>query len=126
MDDTTNSKGELTRRDFTVEALMALFAGVAITVTGCGDDDDDPGPSNQNRTGAVSANHGHTATVTSAQITAGNDVQLNIQGSADHPHTVNLTGAEVTQIGSGQRVSVQSSTDASATFGTHPHTVTFN
>jgi hypothetical protein len=123
MDDTTYSKGELTRRDFSVEAL---FAGVAITVTGCGDDDDPVGPSNQNRTGSVSSNHGHTATVTSAQVTAGNDVQLNIQGSADHPHTVDLTGAEVTQIGNGQQVSKQSSTDPSAIFGPHPHTVTFN
>ena len=128
MDDTTYSKGELTRRDFSVDALMALFAGVVITVTGCGDDDDDDpvGPSNQNRTGLVSANHGHTAIVTSAQVTAGNDVQLNIQGSADHPHTVDLTGAEVTQIGNGQRVSKQSSTDPSTIFGPHPHTVTFN
>jgi hypothetical protein len=126
MDDTTYSIGGVTRRDLSVGALMALFAGVVITVTGCGSDDSPTGPSNQDRAGSVSANHGHAATVTSVQITSGDAVQLNIQGSADHPHSVDLSGAEVTQIGNGQRVSKPSSSDTSATFGTHLHTVTFN
>jgi hypothetical protein len=69
----------------------------------------------------VSANHGHVATVTGAQITAGGSVLLDIRGSADHPHTLSLTAAEVAQIGAGARVSKASSTDAS-----HDHTVTFN
>ena len=126
MDDTTNSNDGVTRRDFSVGALMALFAGVVITVTDCGGDDSPTGPTNQDRAGTVSANHGHAATVTSVQITSGDAVQLNIQGSADHPHTVDLTAAEVTQIGNGQRVSKPSSSDASSAFGTHSHTVTFN
>jgi hypothetical protein len=116
----------LSRREFSVEALMALFAGVVITVSACGDDDDPTGPTGGNRSGAVSANHGHVATVTSVQIMDGNAVQLDIRGSADHPHTVDLTGTEVVQIGNGQQVSKQSSTDPSAAFGTHLHTVTFN
>jgi hypothetical protein len=66
------------------------------------------------------------ATVTSVQINAGNAVTLDIRGSADHPHTVDLTAAEVVQIGGAQRVSKASTTDSSATFGTHQHTVTFN
>jgi hypothetical protein len=129
MDDTTNKPVPLTRREFSAEALMALFAGVAITVTACGDgdgNDSDGGPSGNGRNGSVSANHQHTATVTSAQLTAGNQIELDIRGSADHPHTVTLTAAEVVQIRDNQRVSKQSSTDPSATFGTHAHTVTFN
>ena len=120
---------ELYRREFSVEALMALFAGVTITVTACGGDGYDGGPTGpgvDGRSGAISANHGHTATVTSAQITAGNAVTLNIGDSADHPHTVELTSAEVVQIGGGTRVTKTSSTDASAAFGVHAHTVTFN
>jgi hypothetical protein len=116
----------LTRREFTTESLMALFAGVAITVTACGDDDSPVGPSTGNRTGTVSANHAPTATVSSAQLSAGNMVSLDIRGEADHPHTVELSASEVVQIGNGQRVAKQSSTDASPTFGTHLHTVTFN
>jgi C-terminal processing protease CtpA/Prc len=107
---------------------MALFAGVAITVTACGGDSSSPvapgGSSDE--AGSVSANHGHTATVSSAQLTAGNSVTLDIRGSADHPHTVELTVAEVIQIRDQQRVSKNSSTDPSAAFGTHLHTVTFN
>ena len=116
----------LTRREFTVESLMALFAGVAITVTaaGCGGDDDPVGPDGS-RSGTIEANHGHSATVTAAQITAANNVTLTLGGS-DHTHTVDLTGAEVVQIGNGTRVTKQSTSDPSAAFGAHAHGVTFN
>ena len=125
--DRTNDR-ELSRREFSAEALLALFAGVAITVTACGDDDggSPTAPSNTGRSGSISANHQHTATVTSVQLNAGNAVTLDIRGNADHPHTVDLTAAEVVQIRDGQRVSKASSSDPSATFGTHLHTVTFN
>ena len=105
---------------------ITLVVAVAAALAACDDDDDPSGPSNQNVSGSVAANHGHTATVTSVQLMAGNAIQLNIQGTADHPHTVDLTANEVTQIGSGQRVSKQSSNDPSAAFGPHAHTVTFN
>ena len=116
----------ITRREFTVDSLMALFAGVAITVTtaACGGDDNPSGPDGS-RSGVVEANHGHSAVVTAAQITAGNSVTLTLAGS-DHTHTVDLTGAEVGQIGAGTRVTKQSTNDASASFGAHAHTVTFN
>ena len=120
----------LTRREFTVESLMTLFAGVAVTVTtsacGGGGGGGNPTTPDGSRGGNITANHGHVATVTAAQITAGNNVTLDIRGSADHPHTVALTGAEVVQIGNGQSVSKTSSIDPSASAGTHDHTVTFN
>jgi hypothetical protein len=125
----TNER-ELSRREFSIEALTALFAGVAITITACDDDNGGGsvivGPGGGDRTGTVTANHGHTATVLSVDLTAGNAVSLDIRGTADHPHTVTLTGAQVVQIRDGQRVSTTSTTDASAQFGTHLHTVTFN
>ncbi len=125
--DSQTGERELSRREFTVESLMALFAGVAITVsaTACGGDDDDGVGPDGSRTGSISANHGHSATVTSVQINAGNAVTLTLAGS-DHTHTVDLTGAEVVQIGNGARVSKTSTSNASAGFGTHDHTVTFN
>jgi hypothetical protein len=130
MEDRHTEDRELTRREFSVEALTALFGGIAITITStaCGDDNGGAptAPSATDRTGAVSANHGHVATVTSVQLGAGNAVTLNIRGSADHPHAVDLGAAEVVQIQDGQRVSKMSSSDPSAAFGTHLHTVTFN
>jgi hypothetical protein len=119
-------KDELSRRDFTVQTALALLSGVAITVSGCGSSSTPtspstptPGPSDVN--GAITANHGHTAVVTAARITAHNDIALDIRGTADHPHTVQLTGAELESIGGGARVSKTSTTDAG-----HNHTVTFN
>ena len=121
----------ITRREFTVESLMALFAGVAITVStsACGSSGGgggNPAAPDGSRGANISANHGHVATVTAAQITSANNVTLDIRGSADHPHTVGLTGAEVVQIGNGQNVTKTSSTDPSASSGTHDHTVSFN
>ena len=111
------------RREFSRESVLAMLAGVAITITGCGDDDSNPAAptSGSDFTGSVSANHGHVATVRSADVTAAGGVTLNIMGQADHPHTVVLTPTQVQQIGNRQQVAVTSSTDAA-----HQHTVTFN
>ena len=121
------------RREFTVESVLALLAGVTITITGCGSSSSSSptSPSTtsttgitttpQDVTGTVSANHGHIATVTGAQITAANAVTLHIQGQATHDHTVALTADQIRSIGAGQQVSMISSTDVG-----HDHTVTFN
>lgn len=114
------------RREFTERTVLALLSGVVITVSGCGGDDDDSPtgptpPGGSGATGAVSANHGHLAEISGAQLTAGNAVALDIRGQADHPHTVELSATEVMQVAGGQRVSKSSSTDDS-----HLHTVTFN
>jgi outer membrane biosynthesis protein TonB len=73
------------------------------------------------KTGTISANHGHRAVITGAQLTAGNAVNLDIQGTAAHPHSVQLSASEVQAIADNQRVSKASSTDSG-----HNHTVTFN
>ena len=78
-------------------------------------------PPSQGVTGEVGTNHGHTAEITGAQLSAGGALSLDITGSSNHPHTVDLTAADVDQIANGQRVSKASSTDAG-----HTHTVTFN
>jgi hypothetical protein len=119
----------VTRREFTVEAILAMLAGVAITVSGCGSSSPaaptqtttPPATAPQDVPGAISDNHGHVATVTSAQITAANAVTLNIQGTATHNHVVSLTNDQVRLIGARTQVAVQSTNDAG-----HMHTVTFN
>ena len=114
----------LSRREFTLESALAMLAGVTITISGCGDDSTSPTPApggSADVTGDVSANHGHIATVTGAQITAAGALSLPIMGNATHPHTVSLTASQVQQIGARQRVAVISTNDAG-----HDHTVTFN
>ena len=115
----------LSRREFTLESALAMLAGVTITISGCGDDSTSPTPTpgggNGDVSGTVSANHGHIATVTAADITAAGMVSLNIMGNATHPHTVSLSASQVQQIGARQRVAVSSTTNDG-----HDHTVTFN
>jgi aspartate 1-decarboxylase len=69
----------------------------------------------------VSANHGHRAVITGAQLMANGMLSLDITGTADHPHTVELSASDLTQIQNGQRVSKTSSTNVA-----HSHNVTFN
>jgi len=119
----------LSRREFTLESALAMLAGVVITVSGCDSDrPSSPTPSggggggtSTGVNGDVSANHGHVATITGAQITAAGALSLNIMGNATHPHTVSLSASQVQQIGARQRVMVTSTID-----GGHDHTVTFN
>jgi hypothetical protein len=120
----------ISRREFTLAAAMAVLSGVAISVTGCGGSDSgspaSPSPTGSSsttsdKTGAISANHGHTAVIASAQLGASGGITLNIQGSAGHPHTVALSGAELSSIAGNQRVAKESSNDTG-----HTHTVTFN
>jgi hypothetical protein len=115
----------LTRREFTVEWALALLAGATITITGCGDDDDDPGtgPSGGQggEVGTISANHGHSVTIATAQITAGNALTATLTTGNGHVHSIDLTAAQVVAIGQNQQVSVTSTTQDA-----HNHVVTFN
>ena len=114
----------LDRRKFTVHAILALLSGVTITISACGDNGPtapSPTPGGSNISGGISANHGHSAVITGAQLSAGNVVTLDIRGTANHPHTIELTAGEVQQIAARQRVAKESSTDDG-----HRHTVTFN
>jgi len=121
----------LTRRDFTLAAAMAILSGVAISVSGCGGSNSSSSPASpspassaptgSDKTGSITSNHGHSAVIASAQLSASGGITLNIQGTAGHPHTVTLTGADLSAISGNQRVAKESSNDAS-----HSHTVTFN
>jgi hypothetical protein len=128
------SRDKVSRREFTAVSVMSMLAGVTVTISGCGGGSPGgpspnptphptptPTPAAGDKSGNVSANHGHTAIVTAAQITAASAIALDIRGQGDHPHTVSLSGAELTQIGAGTRVSKTSSSD-----GGHDHVVTFN
>lgn len=126
-----NEARTLGRREFTLAAAMAILSGVAITVSGCGGSSSSASPaapsssapaaSGSDKTGSISANHGHAAVITSAQLTAAGGIALGIQGTAGHNHTVTLAASEISAIAGSQRVSKESSNDSG-----HSHTVTFN
>jgi hypothetical protein len=123
----------LTRREFSAASISALFVGMTVWMSGCGGGGSSASPASPTSTsspsptgvgdksGSISANHGHVATVTGAQLQAGGGVTLHIQGTSSHDHTLDLTSGEIGQIASGGRMSKNSSSDAG-----HNHTVTFN
>ena len=119
----------VTRRKFTLEAALAILAGCVITIAdACGGKDDsptNPSPAPTDITGTISANHGHTAVVTAAQITATNAFVLDIQGAAVHHHTLSLSQTDLQTLKNRQPVSRDSSSDVSSSGNLHLHTVTF-
>ncbi len=117
----------LDRRTFTLEAVLAMLSGVVITISSsaCGGGSspttpNTPTPSGD-KMGVISANHGHVAIITGAQLTAGGAVNLDIQGTATHTHTVSLSAADIMAIAANQQVSRESTNNSG-----HSHTVTFN
>jgi hypothetical protein len=125
------------RRDFTLKSILAILAGATITIVenacGGGSTTTPSSPATPtpqptatptqvtDKTGTISANHGHVAVITAAQLTAGGGVSLDIHGTATHTHTVTLSSSEIVAIAGNQRVSKESTTD-----NAHSHTVTFN
>jgi hypothetical protein len=99
-----------------------MLAGVTVTITGCGSDGGTaPTPPATDKTGLIAGNHGHAATVTAAQQTAGGAVAISIQGTASHDHTLELTEAEIMRV----RFGVQVVKDCVMSRN-HVHTITFN
>ena len=87
----------LTRKEFlsTVMKAAAGAAGGALLV-GCGGsgDDDDTGGGNclmAGTTVSISANHGHSMTVTSAEIMQGAAKTYTLTGAPDHDHMVTIS-----------------------------------
>jgi hypothetical protein len=116
----------LDRREFTLEAALAVLSSATITISGCGggySSDPNPVPSAGpgDKTGSVASNHGHTAVITAAELAGAAAITISIRGQANHTHTVTYSAADVAAIAAGQRIS-RESTSGDA----HTHTVTFN
>src|SRR5262245_60441494 len=109
------------RREFAEKALMAMLAGVTVTITGCKSGNPvEATPPPPDRAGVIANNHGHVATITAVQQMAGGNVSISIQGTASHNHVLELSAAEVSTIKSGLQV-----TKSSLMTNNHMHTITF-
>src|SRR5206468_6739213 len=113
--DTLVHHTSVTRREFTLDAALAILAGCVITVSDACGSSTSPTPAAPptDVTGTITANHNHSAMITGAQITAGNAFALNIQGTAAHPHTVSIAQADLTTLRNRQSVTRESSADQS-------------
>src|SRR5690349_19994579 len=108
---TSGASTSLTHRELSLEAALARLVGCLITIseTACGSSNS-PSPSAPcsanpaDINGVVSANHGHVAVITDAQITAGNAFALDIRGTATHTHTVSISQGDLTTLKNRQTV----------------------
>lgn len=82
---------------------------------------DSPAPVITDKVGMVFDNHQHDALLTKAQLEAGTEVLLHIQGHSQHDHYLTLTREDLAAIRSGLTVSKPSTTD----WG-HQHLILFN
>ena len=115
------SRDRMDRREFTNKALLAMLAGVTVTMTGCGSSPSEPTDFATDKVGTVGTNHGHAVTITAAQQTAGGGLTLSLQGTSSHDHVLELTALEVVRI----RAGIQVVKDCGM-MRSHTHTVTFN
>jgi hypothetical protein len=67
---------------------------------------------------SISANHGHSLTVSKADVAARVTKTYSIQGASSHGHQVTINAAQFAQLKSGRSISVTSSLALS-----HAHTV---
>jgi hypothetical protein len=105
--------------------VLAFVFAAGLGVAGCGDDDNgsptSPSPTSQGSTGVVANNHGHVASVSGAEVSAGRGVTLDLRGTADHTHSLELTNDDVVRLQTRLRVERDSSAN-----NNHTHRVTFN
>lgn len=119
------------RKTFLKKTASTIIIGIpAYSILSCssgGDDSPNPNPNpnpnsdclaNGTNT-AIGANHGHTLSVSKADVEAGVQKTYSIQGSSPHNHEVTLSASHFSSLKSNQQITV-SSTSADA----HSHSIT--
>ena len=121
------------RKTFIEKSLgIMLIALPAYSLVGCSSSDDGSGDPNENPNNqgesdcsdngtlsSISANHGHSLTVSRSDVEAGSARTYSIQGSSSHDHMVTLTGADFTNLQNNNSITVSSTNDDG-----HTHSVT--
>lgn len=108
----------MNRREFTVEAALALLGGAIITISGC-ESATEPSPVLADIPGEIATNHGHFVTLGAAGLRAGSSLDIDIRGASGHSHMVSLTTVDLAILRNGGVVRKEST-------GTrHTHLVTF-
>lgn len=118
------------RKAFIKKATGAMLIGIPFySILSCSDSDDptpDGADADKNclangTVGSVSANHGHSITVSTADVAAGVEKQYNIQGSSTHNHVVTVSESAFSLLKSNQQVQITSTTGSG-----HTHSVTIS
>ncbi|RSC93048.1 hypothetical protein [Tenacibaculum singaporense] len=121
------------RKTFIQKSITGMLLALpAYMLIGCSSDsDNDPSPTpdpnptpsgnciNNGTNSAISANHGHSLSVSKEEVQAGTEKTYSIQGSSSHDHTVTLTAANFSSLQSNNSITVSSTSGDG-----HTHSVT--
>ena len=111
------------RKTFIQKAAGAMLIAVpAYSLLGCSSSDDGGGNPIPDPNGnadclangtavSIGSNHGHSLTVSKADVQSGAAKSYSIQGTSGHNHSVSLTSANFTTLKSNANISVTSSND---------------
>lgn len=123
----------MNRKTFIKKTAGALLIALpAYSILSCSSSSDDSGSNNtgggtanclQNgaRASSISGNHGHSLTVSKADVSAGAEKTYSISGSSGHSHSVTVSAANFNTLKSNQPVNVTSTSGNS-----HTHSVTIS
>ncbi len=116
----------MTRKDFLRSIVGAGVGAIGVAaIAGCGGDDggggsvDAPAVACTTPTSAIGTNHGHTITVSLADVNAAADKTYDITGTSPHAHSVTVTAAQFAQIKGGTTLMITSTSGMA-----HTHAVT--
>jgi len=107
--------------------LITLPAYSVLSCSSSSDDSNNTGGGTANclqngaRASSISGNHGHSLTVSKADVAAGAEKTYSITGSSGHSHSVTVSVANFNTLKSNQQVSVTSTSGDS-----HTHSVTIS
>jgi hypothetical protein len=101
--------------------ILGLFSAV-VTISCAADSSSDDSSDSGDLSGSITANHGHTVTITEAQLAAGDAVTLTLTTGSGHTHTLELSAAQVQSINMGNSEAQTTNVDSTG----HTHNVTFN
>ena len=123
----------MNRKTFIKKTVGALLIALpAYSILCCSSSSDDSGSNNngngtanclQNgaRASSISGNHGHSPTVSKADVTSGVEKTYSITGSSGHAHSVTVSAANFSTLKNNQQVNVTSTSGDN-----HTHSVTIS
>ena len=92
----------LSRKEF-------LASTLAVIATGCGGSDEEEKKQATGCSADIVSNHGHTLTISIADVTAGQAKTYSLAGSADHAHEVIVTQTNMERLKNGESIAITSS-----------------
>ncbi len=112
---------QMTRKEFFRASLAVAGGALGLSAgAGCGGGGGEESGGNcvdNGTSSTISANHGHTLTVSAADVAAGETKTYDIAGGAGHSHTVTISADRFASLAGGRTINVTSDNSNAHTHG---------